>query len=161
MFGFRFTVKNVGHSPALSVQFSPFISLLESHGRSVAHLKTMADWNRDMGVNATTVLIPSGLNMGPLQIGTTIFPAGSKIFKYRLKIKRSELEKSCEDIRPNTNFSPEVFALVFYTYPSATVRATTAISRTIVKIGGAAELDKPLQLSEMNLDESGCADFAT
>jgi len=119
----------------------------------------MADWNRDMGVNPPTILIPSGFSMGREEIGPIIFPGGSKTFNYRLSLKRSDLEKSCEDIRPNTNFSPEVFAIVFYTYPSATVRASTSVGRMILKIGGAIEMDAPLTLDEMRLEDASF-DFA-
>jgi hypothetical protein len=124
------------------------------------HLRTMAELNRNMGVNATTVLIPSGISMGREEYGPIIFPGGSKTFNYKIPLKRSDLEKSCEDIRPNTNFSPEVYAIVFYTYPSATVRASTAVIRMILKIGGAFELDKPVGLDEMRLEDAS-GDFAT
>lgn len=160
VFAFHFVIKNVGHSPAMAVQFWPHLSLFEFHHRSMAHLRTMAELNRNMGVNATTVLIPSGISMGREEYGPIIFPGGSKTFNYRIPLKRSDLEKSCEDISPNTNFSPEVFAIVFYTYPSATVRASTAVIRMILKIGGAFELDKPVGLDEMRLEDAS-GDFAT
>ena len=160
VFAFHFIVKNVGHLPAMAIQFSPSISLFEFHNRSMAHLKKMADWNRDFAVNAATVLIPGGFSMGPLDTGPIIFPGGSKTFNYRMSIKRADLEKSCENIKPNTNFSPEVFAIIFYTYPSAKVRATTAVGRMILKIGGAIEMDKPLSLDELRLEDFS-SDFAT
>lgn len=160
VFAFHFVVKNVGHSPAMAVQFLPRLGLVDSHNDSMAWLKKMADWNRDMSVNATMLLVPGGFNMGTAQYGPIIFPGGSKTFSYRIPLKRSVLEKSCEAIKPNTNFSPEIYALVFYAYPSATVRATTAVSRMILKIGGAIEMDKRLELDEMRLEEFS-SDFAT
>ena len=160
VFAFHFVVKNVGHSPAMAVQFLPHLSLVDFHNDSMAWLKKMSDWNRDMSVNATMLLVPSGFNMGTAQYGPIIFPGGSKTFSYRIPLKRSVLEKSCEAIKPNTNFSPEVYALVFYAYPSATVRATTAVGRMILKIGGAIEMDKRLELGEMRLEEFS-SDFAT
>lgn len=161
VFAFHFIVKNVGHSPAMAVQFLPNIGLFEFHNDSMAWLKKMADWNRDMGVDAPTVLIPGELSMGREQYGPIIFPGGRKTFNYRIPLKRSNLEKSCADIRPNTNFFPEVFAIVFYTYPSATIRASTAACRMILKIGGAFELDKFVGLDEMRLEDFASGDFAT
>ena len=115
LFKFKFTVKNVGHSPAMNVDFSPRLTLY-GHGPKklspILILKRMADLRRDLPVDATTILLPGGQSLGDTNPGLVLFPGDSQPYRYRLCIPSSEIEESCEDIKPSKNFWPVVFGLV-------------------------------------------------
>jgi uncharacterized membrane protein len=129
VFKFSFIVTNVGHSPAMQVSLSPRITVLNSpYGQAIVWLKKIAEFNREFPVKTTTILIPSGENFGGEEIGLVLFPNESHPFNYILRIKRDEIEKSCEDLKLSKTskyIMPIVCGLVTYNYPLAKVRADT------------------------------------
>lgn len=120
-FDFRIIVKNVGHSPAMGVNLTPYITLFSpKHEPSILNLQRMAGHNRAMPVGGAGVLVPGGIPLGSAELGLVLFPEETYTFNYRLPIRRNEIEKACEDIKPNMHFWPELCGLVTYTYPLAT-----------------------------------------
>jgi hypothetical protein len=168
-FEVRFIVRNVGHSPAFGVRLTPFLNLLSTkHEQSILILQRMAQHNRDLGIDATVLMIPGGIPMGGAELGLILFPRETHRFNYRIPIRRGEIEKSFEDIRPNRHFFPEVFGLVAYTYPLADVRADTGFICSLEnrspdsKSGLAFELDEPVRHEYMRVaDHSLWGGFAT
>jgi hypothetical protein len=168
-FMFRFIVENVGHSPAFGVRLTPFLSLLSpKHEPSIVKLQKMAQLNRAMPVGTVSILMPGGIPIGGAELGLILFPNDPHSFNYKIPIKRADIESSCEDIKPNMHFTPEVFGLVTYTYPLADVRADTGFVRRIdnvspdSKSGLAFELSKPVQLGHLRVaDHSLWSGFAT
>ena len=80
----------------------------------------------------------------------------------------AEIEKACKDIKPNMHFWPELFGLVTYTHPLATVRADTGFVCGIEKAladgrrGDVLKLDEPLLSENLRLsDHSLWSGFAT
>jgi hypothetical protein len=161
-FEFRFTIKNVGHTPAMGIRFSPHITLLSpKHEPSILRLNRMANHHRAMPVGVAGVLIPGGMPLGDAELGLVLFPDETYTFNYKIPVKRSEIEKACEDM-PTKHFFPEVFGLVTYTYPLAKVRADTGLVCHIEKPGSAFELGEPVPLENMRLsDHALWSGFAT
>lgn len=164
VFMFNFVVKNYGQSPAMSISFSPNLTLSSTQNPPPIHsLMKHAVLNRDMPVDAMTLTLSStgGANIGSDQQGLVLFPNETHIFRYKIPIKRSEIEKSCKDIKPNLHFFPEVSGIVTYTYPLAKIRADTGFVNSIEVIGGAFELDNPVSLDEIRIDDRSMWGFAT
>jgi hypothetical protein len=148
-FELRFILKNVGHSPAFGVKFTPALNLLSpKHEHSVLKLQRMAHLSRDMPIDAPAV---GGAPIGGAELGLILFPEETFTFNYKISISREEIEASFEDIKPNRYFYPEVFGLVTYLYPLAAVRPDTGFVCSIdnvspdSKSGLAFELDKPVR----------------
>jgi hypothetical protein len=129
VFKFSFIVRNVGHSPAMRVNFSPHMTLSSpKHDPAILWVKKRAEHNRSMPVKATTILIPNGENFGSEEIGLVLFPNESHRFNYILRIKRDEIEKSCEDLKLSKTskyIMSVVSGIVTYSFPLAKVRADT------------------------------------
>ncbi len=162
LFAFRFIVKNVGRSPAMGVRLSPDLTLFSpKHEHSIINLQRMAEHNRGMPAGGSTMIIPGGISIVGSELGLLLFPDETYTFNYRIPLKRSEIEKSCEDISTK-HFWPELRGLVTYTYPLATVRADTGFVYRIEKLGGVLELGEPVPLENMSLsDHSLWSGFAT
>src|SRR5207249_3772832 len=102
LFELRFIVKNVGQAPAMGVRLSPFLTLFSpKHEHSIINLQRMAEHNRGMPAGGATMIIPGGTPIVGSELGLLLFPDETCTFNYRIPIKRSEIEKSCEDIKPN------------------------------------------------------------
>ena len=82
-----------------------------------------------------------------------LFPNETRIEHHRSHVKRSEIEKACEDIEPNMNFWRELCALVTYAYPLATVRADTGFVYRIERQDGVFELDEAVPMEEMRIND--------
>lgn len=159
-FDFRFTVTNVGHSPAMGVRLTPNLNLMSpKHEHSILMLQRMADHNHGMPVRSGAVLVPGAVPLGDAELGLVLFPGEKQIFNYRLPLKREEIERSCEDIKPDMHFFPELFGLVTYTYPLATIRAETGFVFRVEKaqgdgrFGGVFELGQEVQAENMRISE--------
>lgn len=160
VFKFTFIVKNVGHSPAMSVRFTPRITVLNSSDEpAIVWLKKLAEFNRGFPVKTTTILIPGGENFGSEEIGLVLFPNESHPFNYILRIKRDEIEKSCEDLKLSKTskyIMPIVCGLVTYNYPLANVRADTGfvypIRRKTGQTSGVFYLNKSVPQNNIVLD---------
>jgi hypothetical protein len=157
-FELRFVVKNVGHSPAFGVRLIPFLNLLSpAHEQSILKLQRIAGHNRSMPVDASVVLLPGGIPIGDVELGLILFPGETSTFDYKMPIRRGEIERSFEDIKPNTHFMPQVFGLVAYTYPLADVRADTGFGCSIEnmapdsKTGFAFDLDQSVRPEYMRV----------
>lgn len=170
IFKFSFIVKNVGHSPAMSVSLSPRITVLNSpNGRAIVWLKKMAELNRDLSVKVTTILLPGGENFGSEKIGLVLFPNESYPFNYILRIKRDEIEKSCEDLKLSKTskyIMPIVCGIITYNYPLAKVRADTGfaypIRRKTGQTKGVFYLNKSIPQNNIVFDTDFSAEgFAT
>jgi len=167
-FAFKFIVKNVGHSPAMNISFLPHLTLLSpKHELSLIYLQRMADIYRSMPPKMTTMIIPGG-STGISEPGLLLFPGEHFTFNYTIPLKRSEIEKACEDIKPQTHFFPELCGLITYTYPLATVRADTGFILRVEKAladgrrGDVLKLDEPVLLENMRLSDHGLwGGFAT
>ena len=168
-FGFRFIVKNVGHSPAMGVRFDPHLTLLSpKHESSIVFLQRMAEHNRSMPPGVAAMIIPGGVSMVGSEIGLLMFPEETYTFNYRIPLKRSEIEKSFEDIKPHTHFFPELSGLITYTYSLAKVRADTGFVLSIEKAladgrrGDVLKLDETVLVENLRLsDHSLWSGFAT
>lgn len=168
LFAFRFIVKNVGHSPAMNISFLPHLTLLSpKHELSLIHLQRMAEIYRSMPPKMTTMMNPGGTT-GISEPGLLLFPGEHFTFNYRIPLKRSEIEKACEDIKPEMHFFPELCGFITYTYPLATVRADTGFVLRIEKAladgrrGDVLKLDEPVLLENMRLSDHGLwGGFAT
>lgn len=168
LFAFRFIVKNVGHSPAMNISFLPHLTLLSpKHELSLIYLQRMAEIYRSMPPKMTTMIIPGGTT-GISEPGLLLFPGEHFTFNYRIPLKRSEIEKACEDIKPQMHFFPELCGLITYTYPLATVRADTGFILRVEKAladgrrGDVLKLDEPVLLENMRLSDHGLwGGFAT
>ena len=168
-FVFRFILENVGHSPAFGVRLTPSLNLLSpTHEHSILKLLRMADHNRAMPVKTVGVLIPGGTSMGGGELGLILFPKDIQSVNYTIRIHREEIDRSCEDIKPNMHFFPEIRGLVTYTYPLADVRADTGFVCSIENVspesrsGTAFELFEPVRSEYIRIvDHSLWAGFAT
>jgi hypothetical protein len=168
-FMFRFIVENVGHSPAFGVRLTPRLNLLSpKYEHSIAKLQKMAQLNRTMPLATVSILIPGNIPISGAELGLILFPKEPRTFNYKIPIKRVEIESSCEDIKPNMHFFPEVYGLVTYTYPLADVRADTGFVCGIDNVspdstsGLAFELDESVRLEYLRVaDHSLWSGFAT
>ena len=156
LFKFKFIVKNVGRSPAMDVSFTPHMTLSGPQNKfAILMLKKMADLHRDLPVNVTAILVPGGQSLGDTKPGLVLFPEETHTYYYRISLNRSEIEKSCEDIKPSTNFWPVVYGIVVYSYPLATIRATTGFVLDIEKRDGVFTLDKMVPKKDILLRDDG------
>lgn len=135
---FRFIVKNVGKAPALEVQFLPALRLFATTQEApYVALNRMAANFRAMPVSSDhNLVLPSGENIKMAASGKVIFQEDSEIYPYNLLIPRADIEKSCEDILPNTYFWPVVIGVVTYSYPLAVERASTGFALDVTRVGG-------------------------
>lgn len=168
-FDFRMIVKNVGQTPAQGVRLEPGLNLMSpKHEHTIVKLLKMAEHNRAMPVGVGAVLLPGAIPIGGAELGLVLFPEETYTFSWRIPIRRDEIQRACEDIKPHAHFWPEVFGLVSYTYPLATVRADTGFMYCIEKAladgtrGAVLELDEPVLLENLRLiDHSLWSGFAT
>lgn len=174
VFKFSFIVRNVGHSPAIRITFSPHMTLSSpKHEPAILWVKKRAEHNRSMPVKVTTILIPSGVSLGSEETGLVLFPNESHRFNYILPIKRDEIEKSCEDLKLNKTgkyIMPIVSGIITYSFPLAKVRADTgfvypmirATGKTTGKTTSVFYLDKTVPQKDILFDTDFSGDgFAT
>jgi hypothetical protein len=154
---FHFIVENVGNAPAMEVGIFPALHIfIPGREHPLFTLHRMAQHNRDLG-------IPPG---GGLASGLALFPKETHTFPYILPIKRSDILKANED-RPEKYLLPDVFGLIHYVYPVATVRAGTGFLYPIEratpddKLGFAFGLDEVVPVQDMRLASSSSHTFAT
>jgi hypothetical protein len=168
-FDFRIIVKNAGHSPAMGVRLVQGLNLMSTkHEHSILMLLRIADHNRAMPPVGASILVPGGIPLGAAELGKVLFPEETYTFNVRIPIRRDEIEKACEDIKPDMNFWPELWGLVTYTYSLAAVRADTGFVCSIEKSladgrrGGVLKLDEPGLVDHLRLsDHSLWSGFAT
>jgi hypothetical protein len=147
----------------MSVRLFADITLFSpKHEHSIIRIQRLAEHNRSMPPGTVAITIPGGIPMIGSEIGLLLFPERTHISNYKFTIKRTEIEKSCEDM-PTKHFWPEVCGLITYSYPLAAVRADTGFVYRIEKIGRwPLELDEAVSLKEMILSEHDLwAGFAT
>ena len=161
LFDLKFTIKNFGHTPAANVRLDATVALSSpKHEYSIAKLLKTVDLYRGLPIGHNFTL--SGGVLVNSEIGRVLFPNEAWVAHRKFHVKRSEIEKACEDITPNTNYMPEVCALVAYSYPQATIRADTGFVYRIERQDGLFKLDEPVPMEEMSInDELSWGGFAT
>ena len=152
LFELKFTIKNRGHAPASNVRLASSVALVSpQHGHSIGRLQEAANLNRGLPIGFALAL-PGGVPINS-EVGRMLFPNETRIEHHRSHVKRSEIEKACEDIEPNMNFWRELCALVTYAYPLATVRADTGFVYRIERQDGVFELDEAVPMEEMRIND--------
>ena len=96
----RFTMKNVGASPAVGVVINAKFMLLSPHGGDVRgeQEKVCAGGRAD-------------LRPGETSSGATIFPGQEKIFEMNYPISRADMERSWADTAQTHNIEPDTFIM--------------------------------------------------
>ena len=164
LFHFRFVVKNVGKTPAMSVQlFFPKMNLsAPGFEYSIGKLQRLAEGSRGLPVTGGTIAVPGNMPINN-PTGTLLFPDESFIDKRILPISGVDLVKSCKDIHPATHFWPELIVLVTYVYQLASVRADTGFVYELRKTDGTPfEIGENVGASEIEIQpHSMWGGFAT
>ena len=71
------------------------------------------------------VYFPENKTIVGEDIGLVLFPGESITISYLIPIKRVEIEKACDDTKPQMIFMPVLAGFISYSYPAATIRADT------------------------------------
>lgn len=159
-FHFRLTATNVGHTPAMGVRLFLRLNLLSpEHEHSILQLLRLTELNRGLPAHGGAVVLPGSVSLGNNETGVLLFPGETHSINYRLPLNRGEIVKSCDDIKPNLYFMPEVFGLATYTYPLAAVRADTGFvyqverAKPVEHLGTAFGLDEVVQAEQITISE--------
>ena len=152
-FQFRFHIKNLGQSPAVAIQFLPFLALNSpQHEQPIIRLQKWAEHNRAMPPRVARVLFPENKTIFGEDLGLVLFPGETHTVDYTIPITRAEIEKSCEDTMPQMIFWPSLCGIVSYSYPLASVRADTGFVYGIMLNGMPNfKLDEVAEMANMSL----------
>lgn len=160
-----FTMKNVGKTPAMSVQlFFPKINLSEpGFELSIGKLQKLAEGSRGLPVTGGTIAMPGGMPINN-PTGTLLFPNETFIERISLPISVSaaiESRKANNDAA--IHFWPELIVLVTYVYHLASVRADTGFVFDLRKKDGTPfKIDEKVEASEVEIQPHGMwGGFAT
>jgi hypothetical protein len=160
----KVVIQNVGHSPAMTIKFSPWVTFFSTqHEHSILGMQRRAELNRGLPVNAAVSLGPGGTALGSMY-GLMLFPGEDHTENWLINVPRGDIVKAI-DSPDSGRFRPEVCGLVTYIYPLASVRADTGFIRGLEVTGdgaGPLTLDAPVLKQHLRLVDSNLfADFAT
>ncbi len=154
-FQFVFEIKNVGHTPATAIQFTPFLTLRSpKHELAIITLQRMAQLNRGLLPRIPIVITPGNVTIEGADLGLVLFPGEVHSIKYTIPIKKAELLKACEDTKPPI-FWPVLGGLITYSYALASIRADTAFAYTVEHGDGPVfKLDETIPAEKLDLSRS-------
>ncbi len=155
-FQFLFEIKNVGHSPATAIQFTPFLTLYSTkHEPAIIRLQRMAQLNRGLLPRIPIVFMPGNVTIEGADLGLVLFPGEVHSIEYTIPIKKAELLKACEDTKPPINFWPVLGGLIAYSYALASIRADTAFAYTVEHSAGPVfKLNETIPVEKLSLSRS-------
>jgi hypothetical protein len=162
---FKFIVRNVGKTPALSVElFFPRITLMGGRNEmSVLALQRLALMNRGLPVKTGAVAVPGSHALVDIP-GRVIFPECERIDLLSLPIRREDIENACDDPAIK-HFWPELVVLITYSYHLAEIRADTGriyrISRVTEGRTTPLVLGESVPMSDLRLEPVELWGFAT